>query len=190
MRSRAPSPRIGATGFLAVALAGASCTGTINGDGRGAGGSPTTHGGSTGAGGGTGGTGVDHPPPPASLCQSIDPGPSPLRLLTRVEYVNTVRDLFGGMANVTIGDLPEDGRPARGYANDTTARSASDLLVDKFFQSADKLATQALGQMSALLGGCDPVKSGDGACIGQFLDNFGKRAWRRPLTAVEKHKIK
>jgi hypothetical protein len=108
-----------------------------------------------------------------------------MRLLTRVEYANTIKDLMGGMASIAL-DLPDDGRPARGYANDTAARSASDLLVDKFSIAAEKLATQAVGQLPTLLGGCDPGKDGETACLNRFFDGFARRAWRRPLQAEEK----
>jgi hypothetical protein len=185
------TPLIRAT--LALSMAAVSCTGTINGDtpgsngtrpGPGKGNTGSTGGGSSNGGAGSGGT--DHGPPPASLCgQNIDPGPSPMRLLTRVEYANTVRDLMGGMASMPL-DLPEDGRPARGFANDTAARSASDLLVDKFSKAAEKLATQAVGQLPTLLGGCDPAKDGEATCLNGFFDGFAKRAWRRPLQAEEK----
>ncbi|HXU80071.1 MAG TPA: DUF1592 domain-containing protein [Polyangia bacterium] len=175
---------------LVLALAATSCTGSISGDtpgpnGNRGGGSNNT-GASSGNRGGAGSGGTDHGPPPASLCgQNIDPGPSPMRLLTRVEYANTIKDLMGGMAGVAM-DLPEDGRPARGFANDTTARSASDLLVDKFSRAAEKLATQAVGQLPMLLGGCDPAKDGEAACLNRFLDGFAKRAWRRPLQPEER----
>src|SRR5437867_1332963 len=134
MSRRSPASSLGTRAVLVCALAAASCTGSINGDPSGspsAGGGGSQNGGSGTNRGGMGG--VDHPPPPpASLCQNVDPGPSPMRLLTRVEYTNTVRDLFGPMIAGTSVDLPDDGRPVRAYANDTTGRSASDLLVDKF----------------------------------------------------------
>jgi hypothetical protein len=194
-----PPPSAGSRVFLALSLVGAACTGSISGDPRpggngtsGTGGTGVTTGGGHGGSNPTGGAGggVDtRIPPPRSLCgPDVDPGRSPMRLLTRVEYVNTVRDLFGGMAPVTLDALPEDGRPPRGFANDTTARSASDLLVDKFFQAADKISTAAMSQMSTLLGGCDPASKGD-ACLQSFLDDFGKRAWRRPLTMIEKQNL-
>src|SRR4051812_7135900 len=110
MQSRAPtSPFIRVTGLVAVTLLGASCTGTVS---------------DTPGGSGPGGpnvTGVPgNPPAPGSApavtaglppsartgaCKSIDPGPSPVRLLTRVEYDNTVRDLLGDMARGVAGDL-------------------------------------------------------------------------------------
>jgi hypothetical protein len=177
---------------LVLTLGAVACTGSINGDAPGpngtrGGGTMNTgaSGGGTKGGAGNGGT-VDHGPPPASLCgQNVDPGPSPMRLLTRVEYANTIKDLMGGMASIAM-DLPDDGRPARGFANDTTARSASDLLVDKFSVAAEKLATSAVAQLPTLLGGCDPAKDGETACLNKFFDTFAKRAWRRPLVAEER----
>ncbi len=93
--------------------------------------------------------------PSTGACMNLDPGPSPLRLLTRTEYGNTVRDLFGNPPNV-LGDLPEDGRPARGYANDAYARSASDAMVAGFMKAAEKLAAAAVADVPKLAG-CDPA---------------------------------
>jgi hypothetical protein len=190
-----PRSSVGTRAILLITLAGASCTGSISGESPGGGSSTPGGGGSMnmgssgppngGAGSGGGGT-TDHGPPPASLCQNVDPGASPMRLLTRLEYANTIKDLMGGMADAVALEFPEDGRPARGYANDTAARSASDLLVDKFSQAAEKLAGSAITQLPTVLGGCDPAKDGDTACLGKFFDGFAKRAWRRPLQAAEK----
>jgi hypothetical protein len=188
-----PAPfSLSARSISLITLLAASCTGSITGENT-SGGSGNNKPGNMNPGNmdpkGTGGSGMPRtdkdPPPPASLCQTIDPGPSPMRLLTRVEYANTIKDLMGGMASIAM-DFPEDGRPARGFANDTTARSASDLLVDKFFKAAEKLSTQAVTQLPTLLGGCDPAKDGETACLTRFFDGFAKRAWRRPLQDVEK----
>ena len=125
-------------------------------------------------------------PPRASSCK-LDPGPSPLRLLTKTEYLNTVRDLFGGPQPVA-GDLPDDGRPVRGFANDAIARSASDVMVAGYMKSAEKLARAATADLPRVLD-CDPGAAGDQACLDKFFDSFGKRAWRRPLTAAEKENL-
>jgi hypothetical protein len=129
-------------------------------------------------------------PPSArtGTCKNIDPGPSPLRLLNRVEYDNTVRDLLGDIARGVAAELPDDARPVRGFANDAIGRSASDQLVDKFSKAAEKLATSAVAQLPTVLGGCDPGKDSD-ACLGKFFDGFGKRAWRRPVTMQERQNL-
>jgi hypothetical protein len=194
MQRRAPtSSFIRVTGLVAVTWFGASCTGTVS---------------DTPGGSGPGGpnvTGVPgNPPAPGSAppvtaglppaartgsCKSIDPGPSPVRLLTRVEYDNTVRDLLGDMARGVAADLPDDARPVRGFANDAIGRSASDLMVDRLAKAAEKLAAGAITQLPMLLGGCDPGKDGDSACLGKFFDTFGTRIWRRPVSAEERQNL-
>jgi hypothetical protein len=195
MPSRAPMSR--ASLLIALTLVGASCSGTVA-DPTTRGDNPTPPGPGGGPGSGpTGGGGPGAAPVTAGLppsartgaCKTIDPGPSPMRLLTRIEYGNTVADLLGDGARAVATDLPDDARPVRGYANDAIGRSASDLLVDKFSKAADTLATNAIGQLPTLLGGCDPARDGESACLTKFFDTFGKRIWRRPVTAVERQNL-
>jgi hypothetical protein len=188
MSSSAPSTCAGSRPLLAVALLAAACTGSIppglSDPGAAGGSSPTTPGRGTP---GVPGVAPIPEPPRAAGCK-LDPGPSPLRLLTRTEYLNTVRDLFGGPRDVG-GDLPEDGRPARGFANDANARSASDIMVAGYMKAAEKLAAAAVGDMGKLLA-CDPAASGgEAACLDELFDSFGTRAWRRPLTAAERQNL-
>ena len=116
---RAPA----AAALAALVLAG--CNGSIGGsDGTGPGGGPST-GGPAQPGGGPSGPGSPGPGPigpgpgtgsgpntgPTSSCSTIDPGPSPLRRLTRIEYDNTVQMLLGTSS-----------RPAESRIRSETAR--------------------------------------------------------------------
>jgi Protein of unknown function (DUF1592)/Protein of unknown function (DUF1588)/Protein of unknown function (DUF1595)/Protein of unknown function (DUF1587)/Protein of unknown function (DUF1585) len=134
-------------------------------------------------------TGAPSPLPPSSdpTCQGSDPGPSPLRRLTRVEYLNTVRDLFGAPAPSDL-DLPEE-EQALGFRNSAESRSVSDLLAGRWVSAAEKLAAAAVTRLPALLA-CDPARDGEATCLDRFLDGFGKRAWRRPLDAAERTNLK
>jgi hypothetical protein len=201
MPSRVLTFPAAARALLLVAPLALACTGSV-GDGApgtrpGTGspsspstGGPSTGGGNPSTGGGNGGGTTTPVPPPerpgTGACKTLDPGPSPLRLLTRNEYASTVRDLFGNPPAV-LSDLSEDGRPARGYANDAYARSASDAMVAGFMKAAEKLAAAAVADVPKLAG-CDPA-SGEQACFGKFLDSFAKRAWRRPLTPAERTNV-
>ena len=113
--------------ILAAILAMAGCTGAIGGSGpKPAGGGPSTPpsgSGSPGPGGpsvpggspGTSSPGASLPPIGADplepdrsnpACKDINPGPAPIRRLTRTEYDNTVRDLLGedkGLAKTLPG---------------------------------------------------------------------------------------
>jgi hypothetical protein len=193
---------------LVSAVAAASCSGSVgsapgsgnpggSNDSKGGGSKPPAGQGNPGAGNDPGGSGLPGDPmmptmtPPAAppsndragACKTFDPGLSPLRLMTRSEYDATVRDLLGETKSLTA-EFPEDGRPPRGFANDTNARSASDKLVGGYMAVAEKLAANAVAQLPKLLD-CDVASKGETACLQQFLAGFGKRAWRRPLTASE-----
>jgi hypothetical protein len=120
-------------------------------------------------------------------CKAIDPGPSPLRRLTRAEYDNTVRDLLGDRTRPGH-DFPVEER-ALGFDNGAETRSVSNLLADRYFGAADALAAAAVSKLPTLLA-CDPARDGEPTCLDRFLDGFGKRAWRRPLEAAEKDNLR
>jgi len=122
----------------------------------------------------------------ASVCQSIDPGPSPIRRLTREEYDNTVRDLLGDTRRLGSGFPGEE--TTLGFNNNAETRSVSDVLMESYLDAAEKLAGDAVGKLDMLLP-CDPTTAGEDACLESFFDGFGKRAWRRPLTAPEKDNL-
>jgi len=124
-------------------------------------------------------------PPPATtvgpLCKARDPGPSPLRRLSRVEYARTMDDLLGPGA-LDSGRLPPDER-ALGFANNAEVVSTGGLLVEAY---AD-LAEQAGDRVAAhpeMYAPC-AAATGDATCAAAFVADFGRRAWRRALTADE-----
>jgi hypothetical protein len=122
-----------------------------------------------------------------AACKPTKPGPSPMRRLSQAEYVNTVADLFGDAATLSVEFVPE----ARidGFDNNAQNRAVSNLLAQQYFDASEKLAAQAVGKLSTLLS-CDPTKQSEDACLDMFLDTFGKRAWRRPLEADERANLK
>jgi hypothetical protein len=122
-----------------------------------------------------------------AACKNIDPGPSPLRRLTRSEYDNTVRDLLGDTRRLGHGFPGEES--TNGFTNNAETRSVSDVLVERYLAAAEQLATDAVAKLGTLLP-CDPATASEAACLDLFLDSFGKRAWRRPLTAPEKDNLK
>ena len=111
-------------------------------------------------------------------------GVSGLRRLTATEYDATVKDLLG----VTVDSeaaLPEDLRTP--YDNDFTLQIASEALIT----SADSLAGQIAVQVATDAGlrdglmACTPSGPDDEACYREFVQTFGRRALRRPLTDEE-----
>jgi len=114
-----------------------------------------------------------------------DPGPAPLRRLTRFEYGRTLADLTG--VDPSIGaSLPPD-EESLGYDDIAAAYSVSSLHASRYLETAERAASTLLasGARLAAYGDCDPT-SGDDACVAAFVTGFGRRAWRRPLDDDER----
>jgi hypothetical protein len=177
--SRSVSRRGGVGVLVGLILAGASCTGTIG---------ETSRSGSTSTGGNTGGTGSGTGGGPGGTldCTSTQPGPSFVRRLNRFEYNNTVRDLLGDSTQPADGFPTEEKR--NGFDNQATALQISPALVEQYLNAAEKLATTAVSNITALLP-CDPVKDGEDACGKAFISAFGAKAFRHPLATDESARL-
>lgn len=139
-----------------------------------------------GAAGGCAGDNGDASSPQAKspvlpLCTSRDPGPSPLRRLTRAEYARTISDLLGPGV-VDAATLPPD-EQALGFDNNADVLGTSELLVashlDLAVEAGQKIALDL--QRFAPCAGADT----DAVCGTRFVAEFGRRAWRRALTGDE-----
>ncbi len=141
-------------------------------DSDGSGGSGNTAG-SAGSGGG---------PVP----QDSPPGMAPVRRLTHIEYDNTVADLLGdktGPANRFSADVAQDG-----FTNNAIALSVSPALAEQYMAASEALSKAAAANLPGLLK-CDPSGANEQTCVQQFIRDFGKRAWRRPLSAEEQTRL-
>ena len=78
----------------------------------------------------------------APAAEPGDPGPAPLRRLTRTEYRNSVRDLCG-VDFPAEEFFPDDGA-AGGFDNAAEALSLSDLLFEKYLEAAERIAAEAI----------------------------------------------
>ena len=90
-----------------------------------------------------------------------------LRRLTHSQYDNTVRDLLGDRTFPSRQFPPEDF--IDGFKNQYQGQSISPILADNYATAAERLASNWSGP--------DPGP--------QFVRQFGKRAFRRPLTPEE-----
>jgi hypothetical protein len=111
------------------------------------------------------------------------PGPAPMRRLTRWEYDNTVHDLLGDTTQPARGFVPEASQ--FGFDNAAAGATLSDVVVEQFESAARALAKTAAQDLPTLLQ-CDPAVEGESTCTEAFLDRFGRRAFRRPLTEEER----
>ena len=122
---------------------------------------------------------------PAGVCNadSLDdviPQDRSFRLLTTLEYNNSVRDLLGLTNNidVTSGRIPAD-LPVNGFKTNANAIFTNDYA--KGYVLAAETAAAMVNNIYSLTPGCS-----NATC---FVQNFGKRAYRRPLSTTEVNKL-
>ncbi len=109
----------------------------------------------------------------------------PIRRLTHVQYDNTVRHLLGDSTRPSRKFPSED--YVHGYTNQASAQVITPALAELYGQVAERLANNAFryGDEHGLLP-CEPASPADRACARAFVDDFGAKAFRRPLTDSER----
>ena len=123
------------------------------------------------------------------LCtdQMVHVGRAPLRRLTRFEYNNTVRDLFGD-ATQPANQLPPE-EIGNGFGNDADTLSVSSLLAEQYLAVAEGIAARATANATALvrLDACagNVASATEEACARTIIEKLAPRVYRRPLVAGE-----
>jgi hypothetical protein len=104
-----------------------------------------------------------------------------VRRLTRFEYDRTIYDLLEVDAKARA-EFPAD-ETALGFDNNSDALMFSPALAEQLFSKAQQLAPAAVARASQFAPCAASEKSS--ACARNFIEAFGSRAFRRPLTAAE-----
>ncbi len=143
------------------------------GPASGPGASPAPGGGGGGQPQGPGGGGGNPSAPP-------QPGVAPLRRLTVHEYSNTVRDLLGTAAAGKSLSIDSD---RAGFTIGGPLSTATD--ASRVIDTADQVAAAASAKIAALLPCPNVTAATEGACAREFIEKFGRRAFRRPLDGGE-----
>jgi hypothetical protein len=181
-------------GLVLCTLAVGACTGVIRNPGL-AGGTGGT--GNTGSGihpgsgnGGSGSSGMTGTAMTDAAGQTADPtlaGTAVLRHLSQLEYLDTVRDLLND-TTLTSTNVPAE-EPVAPF--DTFPFLVTDAVgsteANAYSTLASTLATNLAAKISNVLT-CTPTAgntASQSACLTTFLNTFGLKAYRRPLTATE-----
>jgi hypothetical protein len=136
--------------------------------------------GTTTSGGGSG--------PVIAGCETPKPGKAQIRRLTRFEYNNAVRDLFGDASNPG-NELPTETISQHGnlFGNDAALLSTSPAHVEKWSTVAAAVATRAtttpegLAKLPACVSGAAP----DDTCAREVITSVASRAYHRDLQPAE-----
>lgn len=128
------------------------------------------------------------PSEPPSIKRTAAPGverilvaPVPLRRLTIEEYNNTVRDLLGDTTRPASAFPPDE---AFGGFESNNVAPVTPLLVERYMEAAETLAAASKDRIDTLAP-CASGKQKD-ACARDFIDTFGRLAFRRPLEEEER----
>ncbi len=180
-----PGPAAALAATIALSAVGAGCSGSIGAVPKGDG-SDNGSGSGAGSGGGPGAGGA-FGDGPIELCKEPAPGLMPLRRLTRLQFRNTVKDLFGKDMPGAL-EFPDTALRAgfRTYAdiNTVTADGAGSIAT-----AAGSVAKQAASNLNALLG-CMPGTAQDDACALGYVARLAAEAYRRPPEAEEVQTLK
>ncbi len=113
------------------------------------------------------------------------PAPAALQRLTRRQYGNALRDLLGSELRVPTDlevDTPLHGFSTVGAAQLTVAPRAAEQFEAAALDATEQVFGSPARRMALV--GCTPAAADD-PCARTYLQRFGRRAWRRPLTEAE-----
>ncbi len=125
---------------------------------------------------------VGAPPTSSAIpaCQGEEtPGPRRLRLLTRLEYANSVVDLLG-IPLPSTDNLPVE-TVVDGFDNNAKAAAITSRHVDEYLATAERVSVEGIKVSRWKLATC-PAGPG---CDKTFITTFGQKVFRRPLATDE-----
>jgi len=189
----APALTLSCSGSVGDLGAGPSGTGGTTSGSGGAGGSGGGTGGTSGTSvtGGSGGAGGTSGPATTGV---LDPtgaaesaGHFVMRRLTNREYNNTVRDLLKD-TTAPGNSFPGENASDSGFNTPTDIPA---LNVQYYGEAAQALASTALTANAGIVPCTAPAsKAAEDTCINQFITDFGRKAYRRPVAAAEATDLK
>lgn len=143
---------------------------------------------------GSGGTGPGTGPPDgladpdavlkSAECKQPKPGASPMRRLSNAEYGNVVGDLLKlptDASRIASAFLQET--ESLGFRNQAELLAVQSVVADQYMKAAEELSAK-IATNASQFANCAGLAAP--ACGTKFIQDFGRRAFRRPLTTEEK----
>jgi hypothetical protein len=124
-------------------------------------------------------------PPDVSNPDTLNPGFILAKRLNNTEYNNTLRDLLG--TTLRPGDFIQATTVTGFDTNATALAGINTAMASGYFDAARDLVEDVFGNAAlrtALTGDC-----ADASCVQAFVESFGAKAYRRPLTADEVQRL-
>jgi hypothetical protein len=128
-------------------------------------------------------------PPPSqvagpSACKMDQIGFSPLRRLTRTQYDNSIKDLLG--VDLGLSQHFSDDELAGPFASNYFT-PISESQYSQYASAAASAAFKTVERLAQIIPCASGALTGgdEASCASQFIRQFGRRAYRRPLTDEE-----
>lgn len=115
-----------------------------------------------------------------NACADNDDGPPPGQRLTKLEYNNVIRDLFG-LTGDFAADFSEPGAGATGFTTESSAQNISAGIVLDFYRGAGAVVEALFAKSPNPLLTC----TGGEECAAKIIRELAPRAFRRPVTDDE-----
>lgn len=176
-RSVRQAPWASAATAAAFALSG--CTGQVSG-GAAPGSSPATGGGNSASS--SGATNTAAGATATSSSGSGVTGITRVARLTHTQYDKTVKDLFGIEETPASAFAPD---ALNGFDFDTSLDYTVDARLGPQYRAAAEELSELAVSDNSVFNRVVPCDAGAAGCSEQFIEDFGQRAFRRPLTAAE-----
>jgi hypothetical protein len=135
---------------------------------------------------GTGGAGGTTAPTCVGVCQCMPgiPATSQVTRMTKAQYDTVVKDLLG----ITTLTAASNAAPSTLLGEDSSG-PLTDIAWNGYLSAAEKIAVQVMGNATskAKFITCDPTAAGTAGttCLQNTIMTFGRKAFRRPVTATE-----
>ncbi len=110
-------------------------------------------------------------------------GSAPLRRLTRADYDRTVRDVLAEARSIATGTFAASDEKVGPFDANSIAPVLRETLED-YMRAAEAIAAPAVARQGALLS-CGPTAATEQSCAQKLVETFGRRLYRRPLSAQE-----
>jgi hypothetical protein len=115
------------------------------------------------------------------------PAVTQARRLTTVEYQNAISDLFDGRLTASTQYPGSVGKSVTGFSTEAVFNDIGAAGAEQLMFAAEDVALQlpaALAQLTP----CATSAPNEG-CVNTFLDTYGNRAYRRPLSTAERTEL-
>jgi len=182
-----PSGSGGSSGSSGKGSGGTGGTTSSGGSGGSGSGSSngTASGGTSGTGSSSGSGGSTDPNTVVVNPPAFSPAPGTLRRLTRTQFRNALKDVFGYTVDPGVLDADSwDGNFASiGAGVVVTSDQGAEQYNTAVENAVNTVFADATKRSSFI--GCTPTGQTSDTCLRGYLQKLGLRAWRRPLTSAE-----